>query len=738
MVSKNKVTPLTLSQALQQAVALQNQGKLDRAIRIYKSILRTIPDEFDTLHFLGLACAQKQRFKDAEKYLRAAIASDPQSFEALTNLGNVFQARNQRLDAIEFYNRAIALDPTHAEAHYNLGIAHAALNQHESALACFEKARSLASDDGPRTLLNMGLSLQALGRTKESVSVYNQVIDLAPDYAEAHNNLGSALAALRNDDGALASYQRALALRPDFAEAHCNLGLLLSAQGKHDAAVASYERAIALEPGYLQAHNNLLSLLAELGRYEQVITKCEDALEHHVDDPGFLSSIVGAKRQICDWRKLPKLERTLIQNTEKSNGAIDPFLMLLVTDTPALQQMVARQRSKKLERGEMRATQKHKSREKIRVAYLSADFRAHPMSFLMAGVIEKHDRRGFEIFGISYGPDDDSDMRRRMAAAFDKFIDVRRQGDEETLALLRNLDLDIAVDLAGHTRFSRLHLLSTRPARVQVHYAGTPGTVGAKFIDYAIADRYVVPKASVEMFTERLAYLPGSYVPTSYNDRSVAKPMSRAECGLPENAFVFSSFCNSNKISPDVFNIWMRLVLATEDSVLWLLGGGFKHEDNLRNEATARGVDPSRIIFAPRLENAEHLARLIQADLHLDTFPCGGHTTTSDALWMGLPTVTCPGQSFASRVAGSMLHDLSLPELVADNFEEYEALALHLAQDQSALQELKDALLAKRKTAPLFDPKQCAQKLEGLYKKMYDLHVEGRPPEMINGSNVEP
>lgn len=732
MKSRLRVGPLRLSEALRQATRVHAQGKLVQAERLYRAILTTIPDQFDALHFLGLARAQQKRFDEAAKLLAAAVRSDPRSFEAHNNLGNALQALGKRQEAIASHCRAIDLNPSLAEAHYNLGIALAGLERHEVALRSFQRALEL-KPAYPEALCNLGISLQALNQNVEAVSRHREALELRPDFVIAHNNLGSALAALRQFDEALGHFRQAIALQPAFAEAHSNLGRALAGLGHYETAIGSFEAAITIDPHYLPAHANLIAVLGELNRHGDAVAQGRDAIRISPNDPRLLNGLVYSKRRICDWHKLAGLEHALVRCVQSGRTSVDPHIMLSITDAPDLHLQCARLFSEKLDQGEpLLVARPTACGDRIRLAYLSADFRAHATSHLAVRLFELHDRSKFEVYGLSFGPDDASDMRRRVANAFDRFIDIRDLSDEGAASLMRDLKIDIAIDLNGHTRHARLGILALRPAPVQVHYLGYPGTLGARFLDYLIVDPIVAPSNGQAAFGECLAYLPDSYFVTSYSSDSSAATSSREANGLPENEFVFCCFNNTYKLTLTVFEIWMRLLAAVPGSVLWLLSYDQGVEENLRREASDRGFAPHRLVFSPPLPFADHLERHRHADLFLDTFPCGAHTTACDALWAGLPIVTCAGQSLVSRGATSILHAAGLPELATHNLAAYEALALRLATHPELLSGYRRRLCESRGSAPLFDTARLARNLEAVYEEMWRNWRCGQPPRTFS------
>ena len=409
---------------------------------------------------------------------------------------------------------------------------------------------------------------------------------------------------------------------------------------------------------------------------------------------------------------------------------IAPFLLLGYSGKPALQLQCARNYiddkvplvPRPFWTG---ATWRH---DKVRIAYLSADFHRHPTAYLMAELFERHDRSRFEVIGVSFGVDDKSDMRRRLVAAFDQFYDVRRKSDQEVAKLLHDLQVDIAIDLKGYTQDSRPGILAYRPTPIQASYLGFPGTMGAEFIDYIIADKTVAPFEQQPFYTEKIVHLPDCYQVNDTKRNIAERTPTRQEAGLPEEGCVFCCFNNNWKITPEVFSVWIRLLHAVEGSVLWLFRDNESAERNLRKEAQARGIDPARLVFAGRLPLEDHLARHSLADLFLDTLPYNAHTTASDALWVGLLVLTCMGNAFAGRVAASLLNAIGLPELVTHSIEDYEALALRLAKDPSLLEGYRNRLAANRLTHPLFDTDRFRRHIEAAYLQMWEIWQRGEQP----------
>jgi protein O-GlcNAc transferase len=536
------------------------------------------------------------------------------------------------------------------------------------------------------TLLRNANSLLAHGRQREALSFFERYLESNPESAEAWHNRAVAFAQLKRGSDALLSYDRALALRPDSAQTWNARGNILFEERRYAEAPADYGRALALNP----------------------------------DAPYARGYRLLAKLWCCDWSGLDEEWAAISAGLARGKRVIQPFGSLMVSGDPSELANAARiwmagrhGAPAPLWRGE---SYRH---DRYRIAYLSGDLREHPVAHLMAGVFEQHDRDRFEITAVSFGADDGSEIRGRIARAAEIFIDARGLNDFDIASLLREHEIDIAVDLMGLTADCRGGILKPRPAPVQVNYLGFPGTMSSAHMNYLIADRVVLPENERHHYSEKIVYLPDSYMANDSRRRISESKPGRAEVGLPEGGFVFCSFNNAYKFRPEIFAIWMRLLTAVEASVLWLPEANEAARANLVREAGARGVARDRLVFAPYVESqADHLARLAVADLFLDTLPCNAHSTACDALWAGLPLLTCSGTTFPGRVAASLLHAVGLPELIAKSLQEYEAMALHLARDHAELGLIRAKLARNRKTASLFDTARFTRNLEAAYREM--------------------
>jgi predicted O-linked N-acetylglucosamine transferase (SPINDLY family) len=715
--------------SLRRAFALHQAGDLDGAERACRSIVAAHPDQFDAQHLLALVALWRGRFDDAERLLARALAIDPRSAAAHANRAHALNMLGRFDDGRASAERALALDARHAEAHYHRGVALHHLGRLEEAVASYDAALAVRPDLAA-ALANRGAAQNDLGHPEAALASFDRALALSAGDAPLHYNRALALQRLGRHDEAVRSCDRALALRPDFVEAHNNRGASLQRQARLAEALASYERALALRPDFAAARFNLSAVLSSLHRHDEAAAELARALALDPDLPYASGALLHSRMYCCDWRDQDATVGAILAAVRAGKRAAEPMTLIAVADSAADLHRCARTWIEDrhppvdppLWRGERYA------HGRIRVAYLSADFHEHATAHLMAGLFERHDRARFETTAVSFGPAAGDAIRARLVRAFDRFLDVRARSDADVARLLRELEIDIAVDLKGHTDDARLGILARRPAPVQVHYLGYPGTLGAPYVDYLIADRIVIPDAQRAHYAENVVHLPDSYQVNDATRALAADPPSRAAAGLPDAAFVFCAFNGTYKITPSMFDVWMRLLRRIDGSVLWLFEGNPAAPANLRREAAARGVAPERLVFAPRVAHAAHLARHRLADLFLDTLPCNAHTTASDALWAGLPLVTCLGTTFAGRVAASLLSAVGLPELVVASPKAYEALAVELATDAARLAAIRDALVQRRMRHPLFDTGRFARHIEAAYVTMWERRQRGEPP----------
>jgi protein O-GlcNAc transferase len=737
---------------LNQAIAFHQTGNLADAERLYLQLMTAAPRESAAPHLLGVVRAQQGRNAEALALIGKALEIRPDAPEMLSNYGNVLKSQGRFAEALASYDRALAVKPDyvaaiakrgqvlrdlgrldealaatdkaltfhpgHPEALSIRGVILSDLGRHDEALASYDRALAVARDF-PDVWNNRALTLKEMKRLAEALASVERALVLHPTFAEAHNNRGVILFELRRMGEALTSYGQALSFNPDYAEALNNRAVTLWSLKRFAESLADCDAALAVRPGFADALFNRGNALLESGKPQEALECYEQALVADPDHPSALSGLANAAMTVGDWARTSKLAGVLKADVLTGKSVIQPFVLMGYWDDNELHLRCSQNYVRQTGPGPLPALWKGEkySHDKIRIAYLSADFHQHVTAALTVEMFEKHDHNRFETYAVSFGPEDGSAMRQRLIGAFDRFHDARLQTDREVANLLKNWEIDIAVDLGGHTSGARPWVLAHRPAPVQVKYMGYPGTSGSNFIDAIIADRMVVPSDQDQFFSEKIAALPDTLWVTDTQCEVLSAP-SRAEAGLPEHGFVFCCFNHNWKITAPLFDIWMRLLDQVDGSVLWLLQGNETIRANLKREAQARGIDPERVIFAGRTTPELHLARQQLADLFLDTLPYNAHTTASDALWAGLPVVTTPGNSFPARVAASILQVADVPELIADDLAAYEVLALKLATDAKALADIRSKLAQNRATCALFDTTRFTRNLEAAYAQL--------------------
>jgi len=645
----------------------------------------------------SLESLRNSNLESAELYLRQALRLQPSNPHVLRLLGVIFAQRKQYLEALNYLNDSIKALPKNSLALSNLGNIFLELKEYNNAIDAYD--RSIKIDQNyAEAWSNKGNVLYELKRFDEALAHHDQALSLKSDYAEAWSNKGNALHELKRFDEALAHHDQALSLKSDYAEAWSNKGITLNELKQYEEAIAHYEKALTLKPDIDWVCGNLAS----------------------------------TKMKICCWSDLVDQLKIISIKVMSNYRVSEPFSLLSLNDGALLQKKSSEIfiRDRYPVNHVLGPIPRRSRNEKIRIAYFSADFKNHPVAYLVAELFEIHDKSQFEIYAFSLVKSFD-EMRRRLHNVFDHFIDIEEMSDVAIAQLARDLAIDIIIDLSGLTLDSRTGIFAHRAAPIQVNYLGYPGTMGADYIDYIIADKTLIPSELQSCYTEKVVYLPNSY---QVNDRKRLisdRQFTRQELGLPDKEFVFCCFNNNFKILPATFASWMRILKTVEGSVLWLLQDNPWAVENLKEEALKQGVDVNRLVFAERMPPPEHLARHRQADLFLDTLPYNAHTTCSDALWAGLPVLTLMGESFASRVAASLLNAVGLPELITSTQESYEVLAIGLARNPQKLSDIKLKLARNRLSAPLFDTPLFAKNLETAYIEMYERYQVDLQPDHI-------
>lgn len=704
-----------------QALALHEKGQLAQAQALYYAALQLDAQHAEAIHHLGIIALQSNDIATAIECIERSLILYPDNPAALNNLGMALEDNGQAESALNTYDRALTLDPGNIDASINRGNVLQTLERWEQALRCYENLIARMPQN-PDAYNNRGNVLRALKQHEQAVKSFDQAISLRPAFPQAWNNRAIVLKDIKKFEEALNAYDRAIALNPAYAEAYSNRGVVLKELKQFEQAIKNLDQAIALKPNYAQAFGNRAGIFQELKKYEQAYKDYDKAISLNPDIDALYGKRLHMQMHLCEWTDFDLRLDEISKGIQCGRAMADPFTMLGITDSPLLQKKTAEIaiREDYPVNPMLGQIADHPHNVKIRIGYFSADFRNHPVSYLTAELFEKHDKNKFEIFAFNVGKPSSDPMRQRVAASFDQFIESGHLTDIEVAAHARELNLDIAVDLGGFTIDNRPGIFALRAAPIQIGYIGYLGTMGANYYDYIIADRTLIPEKNRSWYCEKILYL-NSYQANDSQRKISHKDFTRTELNLPPTGFVFCCFNNNYKFTPETFDCWMRILQAVPQSVLYLYADLDIAQFNLRKQATARGIEPERLIFGNSLAREEYLARYKAVDLFLDTLPYNAGTTASDALWAGLPVLSCMGQSLASRMAASLLQAIELPELITHTYSEYEALAIKLATDKYFYQAIKEKLHRNRDTTALFDSAALCKDLE---KNYTDLHTQ--------------
>ena len=720
---------MNLQELLSQAVPLHQAGRLEEAEKIYGQILATEPATFAALHLMGLMRLQQNRAPEALMYMETALKVQPGAPETLSNYAITLSSLGRHEEALAALDGAIKARPGDAGQLTNRGAIKSKLGRLEDALEDFDQGLAL----DPRhadALNNRGLILHALRRYEPALASFDTLLALGPDYSEGRNNRGLTLREIGRNAEALADFDRVIAQAPQHAGAHVNRASILWRQEKLDEALESYGHALALNPDLPEALESRANLLWTRKRaLSAAIADLEHLLRLAPDRPYALGNLLQLKMYAGDWRNYARDKARLDEAVRAGKPAAEPFVYQGLSESPAdLLTCAIAYAARDYPPLESVARRGARRAGRIRLGYVCGEFRAQATMYLAAGLFENHDRERFSVTAFDNGRDDASPMRQRVIAGFDKFISIANMSDRDAAARIAAEEVDILINLNGYFGRMRPGVFAQRPAPIQVNYLGFPGTLGADYMDYILADAVLIGSGDRRFYREKVVTLPGSY---QINDskRPSGGITSRAEHGLPADAFVFCHFNYGYKITPDLFACWMRILAAAKGSVLWLLADDPLFVENLTAEAVKVGIDPARLIFAPALELEAHRARLTLGDLFLDSIVSNAHTTASDALWAGLPLLTRRGAAFAGRVAASLLYAVGLPELVTQSLGDYEALAVKLAREPGLLKRLRNRLVETRHGAPLFDTVGTTRHIEAAYEKMQALRQNGEAPQ---------
>ncbi|NTW57040.1 MAG: tetratricopeptide repeat protein [Chlorobiaceae bacterium] len=712
---------------------LMELKRYEDAIASFDQSLSVRPGDAETYTNRGVALEKLERYEEAVTSYESAITLNPNNPLTYNNYGVVLQHLKKFDEALLIFDKAVQIKQNYAEAYNNRGNVLRELERYDDALESFDRAL-LCFRDYPEVFNNQGNTFLQMNRIEDAIYAYKKAVSLKPDYVEAYSNLGKALIKLKRYEESVHAYRKAIALKSDDPELYNSLGHVYFELKRYKNAIGSYENAVSVKPDYAEVYARLGFVYEKIKRYDFAVENYEKALVLKPDIDNISGQCDLARMMIHDWSKHYNKKEAIIDEINKYEYSYSPFHLLALIDNPPIHKEIAERFGGKIlpQKESLPVIDKRPYKKKIRIGYFSADFRTHPVSFLISGMIESHNKECFEIFAFAFGPDSEDEMKMRLCSAFDHFIDVRAMSDLEVAELSRKMEIDIAVDLGGYTSYNRIGIFSYRAAPLQLNFLGFPGTMGVEYLDYIIADHIVIPEHSREYYTEKIIYMPDTYLPNDDKREISDKIYTRREFGLPEKDFVFCCFNNNYKFNPAVFDCWMNILRRVNHSVLWLREGANIATENLRREAKSKGIDPDRLIFAGHVKSgAEYLSRQRIGDLFLDTIPYNAHTTACDALWAGLPVLTLMGESFQTRVASSVLHAVGLSELVTRSRDEYENLAVELAKNPEKLKAIREKLDRNRLTTPLFDTKLFTRNIEKAYTMIYERYHAGLQPDHI-------
>lgn len=715
---------------------IYTQGHFQQALSMATKMLKRYPNSFTLHNIAGASNAGLKCYNAAVYSYKKALKIDPESSEAYNNMGNALNAKGDTNAAIKSYKYAIKIRPDYSEAFNNMGIALKGNGDLAAAVDSYKKAIKVKPNFA-EAHNNMGNALFESKETDASLDSYKHAIRIKPDYADAYNNMGVALNTKGDIAEAIESYKQAIKIKPDFTEAFYNMGISLNAMSALVAAIECYDRVIAIEPNHVKAYFSKGNALAVLGKLDAGIQNYEMALSINPNYQAARANKLHYQARICDWKALKK-DQHFIAKLGTSTEAVGPFSILPLEDAPERHRLRADKFSKITFTQtplplRPRPSQKPK---RLRIGYFSADFRNHPVMYALIEILERHNRELFEVYAYAYGGDSNDEMRHRTIKAVDVFDNVRDMNDRNVALLARQDEIDIAIDLTGHTNNSRTGIFAYGAAPIQINAIGYPGTLGASFIDYMITDQTAIPVENQKFLSEKPIYLPFGLCALETNIPLLTDTPTRSKLGLPEEGFVFCAINNTYKITPVEFDIWMRLLQHTEGSVLWLVESNKWARRNLIKEAEARGVDANRLVFQPMMvkdsaSQQQYLSQFKLADLYLDTFIYGAGSSACNALWAGLPVITLIGKGITARMAASYLNSIDLPELITTTAEEYEKLALSLSKNSERLILLKQKLADAVRSSPLFNNSLQTKYIEKGYQQAYQRYFDNKPPEAI-------
>jgi protein O-GlcNAc transferase len=698
--NQNNAIQFPPQETIEKIVNLFNQGQFSVVVQQAKALTEQYPKAFTIWNILGASAAQIGMIDDAISYYKKSISIKPDYAVAFNNMGTALKDKGELDEAIDAYKRSILLSPHYCAA-YN----------------------------------NMGVALRDQGRLEEAMETFNKVLLHDPNSTMTYNNIGNVLRDQGKFDEAIEAYKKSILIKPDYAEAYFNMGITLKDKGKLEEALMFYNKALSLKPEFAQAYKSIGHIFNEQGEIEMAIENFKKALKINPNYEDARVNKLLNQAYICDWTGIEE-DQKLIQKVGISDQPVVPWSMMTFEDIPDRQKIRSQVYAKKIikQKTISMAPVPIEKPKRLRIGYFSSDFRVHSVIYLIADIIDMHDRERFEIYAYSFGPNDNSELRKRIVNSVDVFRDVKDMGDQDISILARKDKIDIAIDINGYTKLSRPNIFAYRAAPIQIHCQGSANSSGANFIDYVMIDNIRVPEEHDKYWCESIIRLP-FWCQARYKKNYISDQLlTRRDMGLTENGFVFCSFNNNYKLSPIEFDIWMRILNKVEGSVLWLLKSNKWVQRNLQQEALKRGITSDRLVFAEKVPHSLHLARQRLADVFVDTFNVNAGVTAGDALWVGLPMVTKLGKGPGARFGATMLEAINMPELITKTEQEYEALLLHLATNPQRFSAIKEKLAANRLSTSLFDTKLFTKNVEKGYQLAYQRYFDGKDPKAISVS----
>jgi len=699
------------------------------AISAFSEAIKIKPDYAQAYNSLGITYRRLDQYDNAIIAYNKAIKLKPDYAEVYNSLGIVLTVKKEfKLSEVNF-NKAIKLKPNYAEVYSNLGFLYLKQKKYDQAIEYCKKAIRL-NPHYPEAYINIGAIYLSLEKFEEALNNYNKAIKLKPDHADTYNDIGIVYKTLKKYETSIEYLNKAIKLKSDHALAYNNLGVIYLEQRKFDESLNYLNKAIKIKPDYADPYYNRSVLYADTKRQQLAISDVYKAIDLEPENSSRFVHLLGCKNDICEWNDLKTIISTITKKIVKENIKDYPSHPLLnhIDSLGTLRQLLDVDSNKQIS---YKLIQKSKNK-KINIGYFSGDFKQHPVGLIVSKLFSLHNKKEFEIFGFSSNPEHNLDdkITKDILNSFDKFYDISKKSDEEIMSDLKSCDLDIAIDLAGFTKYSKTYIFSKKIAPIQVNFLGYPGTTG-KFNDYIIADKYLIPEKSKKFYFEKIIYLPNFFLPNNNKEALPDNKFDKKTLNIPENSFVFSCFNNCTKINPFIFNCWMRILKKVKNSVILFVEFNSYAKENLKKEALKRNINPNRLIFSPLIDFDKRLLRYKFCDLFLDTFPYTAHSTASECLWSETPLLTLAGESFQSRVSFSLLKNLEMDELIAYNIEEYEKKAIDIASNKLLLEQIKNKLVQSVKKTSIFNMTNYVKNLEKGYLEIFKRKKEEKEPDDI-------